>query len=506
MTIVSATTRKFGALLAAGLLATLLVACGATDSSEPGRDAAPPVNNIVNGEPTTPTYVASVDLLPGQSLDELAALAGGTAILDTRRGVLGTSSTASQATVGFIGFDSLPLNSQSLASLGVDKDQIEVNEDRFLTSAVLETLGDSRVWAESDSGASQNLWAEGDSRIWAEGDSRIWAEGDSRIWAEGDSRIWAEGRYRWMPPNSTNWSLVNLRGAHSEARGRGDGVIVAVIDTGIDFTHQAFLNDEFIGATVLSTDGWDFVDNDGDPSEVGTSQDIAYGHGTIVAGIIRQIAPAATILPIRALSADGSGNVLDVVRAVYFAVEKGARVINLSMGGPADDPSPALAAAILHANDNGVFVTISAGNNDAGLSFPAVLAGERNYRYVASVTSLSSDRSRSVFSNYGREASIAAPGELIYGPYPDEGIGAWSGTSMAAPVVAGALALALGEKLDSDYRGRRAYELYELLEEMYEESRGIYGVPANRNLNRNGSELLGAGLIDIEEFLDEVID
>src|SRR5690625_1583948 len=486
-------------LLAAGVLAAFLAACS-TPSAESDVSARPPVNNLVPGESYAPSYIAVVELDGSTDVTALAAELNGTALLDTSQGVLSNASAGTvrqPASVAFIGLDEAPsVTSLSALSASGANVTVEVNQDRFLTSANRDELGsttmgdslwpsgNSRVWADGNS----RVWADGNSRVWADGNSRVWADGNSRVWADGNSRVWADGQFQWLPENTDTWKQVNLRDGHEEARRLGHNIVVAVIDTGVDVSHPALQG-------ALAPNGYDFVDNDSDPSEVGTEADPAYGHGTVVAGIVDRKSTRATILPVRALEADGTGDVLNVVRAVYYAVEQGADVINLSLGS--QDESPALTDAVAYADSHGVFVTTTAGNLDLNqLNYPAAIANR--YQHVISVTSVDSRGNKSSFSNYGRQAEIAAPGERIYGPYPELSMAAWSGTSMAAPVVAGAVALALGEpKLDV----RR----HQIAEAMFDEADDDIYDNRNNRPYRSGSQL-GAGLIDIEEFIDEVVD
>ena len=123
---------------------------------------------------------------------------------------------------------------------------------------------------------------------------------------------------------------INLPAA--QAISKGAGVKVAVLDTGIDKTHPLF------AGKLLP--GRDFVDNDNDPSEVGTSGVGAYGHGTHVAGIVLMVAPDAKIIPIRVLDQNGVGNVWTLSKALNYAAnpdgnpatDDGANIINLSLG------------------------------------------------------------------------------------------------------------------------------------------------------------------------------
>src|SRR5947199_130270 len=131
---------------------------------------------------------------------------------------------------------------------------------------------------------------------------------------------------QWAP------QMIRLGAAHNVTRGAG--VKVAILDTGFDVTHPA------LAGHMLP--GYDFVDNDNDPSEVGDVQHGPYGHGTHVAGLVALTAPAAKIIPIRVLAPDGVGNIWVLAEALAYAIDPdgnpntddGAHVINMSLSTP----------------------------------------------------------------------------------------------------------------------------------------------------------------------------
>ena len=229
---------------------------------------------------------------------------------------------------------------------------------------------------------------------------------------------------------------VRLQQAHTAATGAG--VVIAIIDTGVDFTHPDL-------APVLSPSGYDFLDGDADPTDEidGLDEDVdgvadeASGHGTHVAGIAHAVAPNATILPIRILDSEGVGTVFAVAQGILYAVDEGAHVVNLSLGFTGT--SRVVEYAVQHAEDAGVFLAASAGNGGAATQahFPASLAT------VAAVAATDDEDLKASFSNYGSYIMVSAPGEGIISTYLFQGYAVWSGTSMAAPFVAGAAALAI---------------------------------------------------------------
>ena len=163
----------------------------------------------------------------------------------------------------------------------------------------------------------------------------------------------------------------------------------------------------------------------------------AFGHGTMVAGVVHLVAPNARIMPLKAFTPNGTSRVFDIVRAIYYAVGHGARVINMSFSTASW--SPEITHAINVAADRGVICVASAGN--LGKELMVYPAAHRNVLAVGS-TNAATPPVRSVFSNFGDSlVSLAAPGEGIITSYPGGGYaGAW-GTSFSAPMVAGAAAL-----------------------------------------------------------------
>jgi thermitase len=271
-----------------------------------------------------------------------------------------------------------------------------------------------------------------------------WGGGWS-TWGGGWS-TWGGGGSSLAPSeNQAAWGKIRLAQAQKLAPNLGAGVIVAVIDSGIDLTHSVFK-----GRLAPSANWKDFVDNDATPQDVvGTkSSDYGYGHGTSVAGIVLQIAPKATILPIRVLKPDGSGDLAAVTSGLDWAVAKGAKIINLSLGSTSS--SSAINTVIANATKKGVMVITSAGNYGAEkMTHPASRTHGKGDNHTSnllmSVSSVNNSDIVSSFSNYGAPLELLAPGEAIFGPAPGNKLGAWYGTSMAAPMVTGGLTLALGQ-------------------------------------------------------------
>ena len=267
-------------------------------------------------------------------------------------------------------------------------------------------------------------------------------------------------------PHFTNqWGLEQINGPEAWSQQTGSpNVIVAVVDTGVEATHPAlaanmWTNRGEIASNGIDDDkngyvddvgGWDVANSDNDPSDI-------QGHGTHVAGIAAATGNDgigtsgtswdASIMPVRALDDKGVGTTLGISKAINYAVNNGARVVNLSLGG--DGYSQTLATAITEAKET-LFV-VSAGNggsdgvgDDTSVSpsFPCNMPAEN----LICVAASDSNDSLTSFSNYGVSVDLAAPGRTIYSTYPGAKYSYASGTSMATPFVSGAAALLWAEK------------------------------------------------------------
>jgi hypothetical protein len=172
---------------------------------------------------------------------------------------------------------------------------------------------------------------------------------------------------------------------------------------------------------------------------------VGYGHGTAVAGVILQVAPKATIMPLKVLDSNGKGDLDHVVAAIDYAVNNGARVINISLGST--EYSQALWTVINHAIANNVFVVAAVGNG--GQKNAATYPGAMGYWWDAGkmigVGSINNNDQVSSFSNSGDDVFMYAPGDNVPTYAPDNRTATATGTSFATPLVAGAMALAYGE-------------------------------------------------------------
>ena len=234
------------------------------------------------------------------------------------------------------------------------------------------------------------------------------------------------------PAAAAQWNLPMVGATDAWALTQGAGVIVAVIDTGVDATHPD-LAGRVLGEIDLLPEVTPLPEQN--------------GHGTRVASIIASsinalgmagVAPQATILPVSALDPAGYGDSSTVARAIIAAADAGARVINLSLGGP--DQDPVLDEACAYAFAKGAIVVAAGGNSFLDGNRVQYPAASPNVLAVAAVDRTGNP---SGFSNTGPHIDVAAPGEGVFAAIPGGAYSEESGTSFAAPHVAAALALVL---------------------------------------------------------------
>jgi subtilisin family serine protease len=255
-------------------------------------------------------------------------------------------------------------------------------------------------------------------------------------------------------------AIVRVQQAQVDFNVTGAG-IVAMIDTGVDTQHPALV--------PVLVPGYNFINNTSNGNETGTlnqssaavldgagpvyvnQETIAvvnqssaavldqpgnadFGHGTMTAGIVHLVAPTAKIMPLKAFSSNGTGDLSNVIRATYYAAQHGSKVISMSFSFTS--PSKEMTNAIHYANKFGIICVASAGNNGTNeVVYPAGISG------VMGIASTSDYDTRSTFSNYGSDVWVAAPGEGIVSTYPYGTYSAGWGTSFSAPFVSGTAAL-----------------------------------------------------------------
>lgn len=221
-------------------------------------------------------------------------------------------------------------------------------------------------------------------------------------------------------------------------------VTVAVIDTGADMDHP------FLEGRLLDG-GWDFVNDDDDPDD-------DHFHGTHCAGIVRDATPDnVKILPIKTLDSGGSGAWSLVIEGMTYAVDNGAEILSMSLGGTGDDDVRAMFDdAAAYAVAHGVAAIAAAGNSRVHLdeipSYPACCDG------VFAVAAVTQQDTPSSYTNFGSQVDIAAPGDNIVSSVPNGEYRALSGTSMACPLVAACAAL-----FKTEDENRMPEEIYALL-------------------------------------------
>lgn len=256
------------------------------------------------------------------------------------------------------------------------------------------------------------------------------------------------------PRMDSQWHHAVVQSEAAWGSSQGEGITVAVIDSGTDASHAD------LTANVLP--GWDFANNDGDP----TADDAPHFHGTHVTGIIASVrdngvggvgvAPRVKILPLKFLSAQGTGQISHAIQAIYYAIDHGARIISNSWGGT--QYSRELGDAIAAARDRGILFVAAAGNggndgrgddNDQVPTYPA----SYNIENVVSVAAVNRASELTAFSNYGaRTVHVAAPGEGILSTANGGSYQNMSGTSMATPIVSAIAALTWAQKPELSFR------------------------------------------------------
>lgn len=256
-----------------------------------------------------------------------------------------------------------------------------------------------------------------------------------------------------------NWSADLIKAPEVWQQGyTGQGIVVAVLDTGVarnhpDLNSNIWQNNDEIANNGVDDDlngfvddvyGWNFANNSNNTLDV-------HNHGTHVAGTIAGvknnfgvtgIAYNAKIMPVKVLDDQGSGTYSSLIQGIYYAVDNGAKVINMSLGGSVGMKE--LQDAINYASSKGVIVVLAAGNSNASTpNYPAQYA----IKDGIAVGAVDKSNKRAGFSNKAGNdpnmAYVTAPGVSVYSTFANNGYGSLSGTSMATPHVAGVVALML---------------------------------------------------------------
>ncbi len=255
---------------------------------------------------------------------------------------------------------------------------------------------------------------------------------DSVVYAEPEHAVSiADTPNDTFYPSQWHYPQMNLPATWDITTGDAS-VIVAVIDTGVMLTHPDLDSKITSGPNA----GYDVFNDDADPTDDN-------GHGTFVAGIVGAESDNASwvsgvcwsckIMPVKVMNASGQGSTISIAYGIYWAVDHGADVLNLSVGGPTGDTT--LSDAVDYAWAAGVPVIAASGNNNGAVLYPAA------YADALAVASNDSAALRSSFSNFGPQLDVMAPGGDVVGTTLGGGYGAGSGTSFASPHVAGLVGL-----------------------------------------------------------------
>lgn len=324
----------------------------------------------------------------------------------------------------------------------------------------------------------------------------------------------------------TYFDDINIKPSWSNDIKVNKEVVVAVLDSGVDLDHPDLVSNLWINEGEIPNDGidndnnsyiddvvgWDFIDSDNDPEpEITDDYDFtAVNHGTVVAGIVSAvanskgiigIAPQAKVMPLRILDSQGVGNTIVLSQAIDYAVENGADIINLSLVGT--NYGDTLKKSIVNAYNNGVIIIAASGNEeDQGKDlneephYP--VCDIDNVNRVLGVAALDKDKKLTEFSNYGSDCiDISAPGSSFYSTtfnyHGNEDFlefyrGGWSGTSVAAPVVAATAAL-----LKMNYPEFKPNDIYRII---------MQSAQSLKAENPDNYKDLGSGIIDIGAALN----
>jgi len=229
------------------------------------------------------------------------------------------------------------------------------------------------------------------------------------------------------------WGIERVHAPAAWPQTQGAGVKIAIIDTGLDYTHPALAGkvDGGYSALTKTENPKDYMDDNGHGTHVsGTAA------GSHIPGLVG-VAPQARLYAVKVLDADGSGATSDVIDGIVWAAKHGMQVVNMSLGAPTD--SPAMREAVQYAAAMGVVIVAAAGNSGGAVGYPGA------YPEVIAVGASDANDKAASFSSRGPEVKFIAPGVDVISAKLGGGFVSYSGTSMAAPHVAGLAALAVSQ-------------------------------------------------------------
>ena len=281
-------------------------------------------------------------------------------------------------------------------------------------------------------------------------------------------------------PQRALWGIKRVAAPQAWTKGiDGEGVVVAVVDTGVNYNHSAISQNMWVneaektGSPGVDDDSNGFMDDIYGYNFIGKTPDPKDDmmHGSHVAGTIAGlsakdffygVAPNARIMAIKTHSSAGEGTEEAVVKGIMYAADMGAKIINCSWGGApeAEKESKVLYDAIVYASSKGAVVVASAGNDSTNIDVKPSYPASYQTNNLIAVAATSSDDSLSYFSNYGKKTThVAAPGSNVLSINYKGGYTQASGTSMASPHVSGVAALILQSLRDTLGRDPSAEEL-----------------------------------------------
>ncbi|MEK1828916.1 S8 family peptidase [Priestia megaterium] len=226
-----------------------------------------------------------------------------------------------------------------------------------------------------------------------------------------------------------DWGVNIVQAPQIWSETQGEGIKVAILDTGIDPNHPDLVPNIKNAINFTTTNTSDFIDRQ--------------GHGSHCAGIIAAcdndfgvvgVAPKAELYIAKVLGDNGSGSIQAIVDGVNWAIEQGVDIISMSLGC-SEDPGYAFHDAFRRAHEAGIVIVAASGNENTHVGWPAV------YEETIAVGAMDQAFNRAAFSNFGNELDIIAPGVDIISTYKNGSYARLSGTSMATPIVSGVVAL-----------------------------------------------------------------